>query len=199
MLKTPTDRQVANGTFKFLWGEWHKICRGPAHEAPVWLPATEKFFHFYKTGLRKGDLKSRCRLCSNWEHVKPQTQGSERGIVTVESVHVYFVEAANRAGITELSARTGVSQNALTNVIKRKQPYVRKLTVRRVMLELISMRRKGEYPINNYAHSKLVRRTVGMSRPICAGCGTSQDNYTKDCSTCWERRTAREAQRGIKG
>lgn len=190
----PTDRQVANGTFRKFDGRWYKVCRGPAHEFPEYLLATEKYFHVYKTGPRKGSLKSRCRLCSHWETVKPETRGSERGIVTVESVHLYFVEAANRAGITELSRRTGLTKNTLGNVLNRKQPFVRRMTVRLVMLELISMKRKGEFPINNYARAKVIRRTNTSATEFCAGCRTTLDNYTANCSTCWERRTARRDQ-----
>ena len=181
--RLPSKTQFENGTFKLIDGILHKRCTGPAHEEPEYLPATEKYFHVRRT-TRAGELVSRCRLCVNWAKIK--SPGSHHGWVEVRDVLHFYTEAVNRVGMQELSNRTGLSMSGLANVLYLRQRYVQKANLRKVMLELISMRRKNEHSISKYAAWRIPKRVNG-SMPTCARCGTLQSNLTEGCPTCWDR------------
>lgn len=184
-MRRPSKEQITRGTFKLIDGQWYKLCTGPAHdEGPVYLPATEKYFHIRKT-TRQGELVSRCRLCVNWAKIK--SPGSHHGWVPLAEVRHFFIEAANRIGAKELADRAGISYNTLTPILLGRNQYVRKATLRKVMLELISIKRKNEYSISKYAAWRVTKRANG-EKSTCLGCGTHLDNFTEGCSTCWERR-----------
>jgi hypothetical protein len=179
----PSAKQIASGTFQNTDGKWYKRCAGPSHELPVYLPATEKYFYVRKSG-RVGQLTSRCRLCTNWEKLK--SPGSHHGWVPVEKARPIYLEAANRIGISELSRRTGVNSNAIQDAINRKSTFVQKASLRKIMLELISIRRKNESSINAQSRWRRDRRLNGEQRK-CKGCGNSLRYKTMGCKTCMDR------------
>jgi hypothetical protein len=167
-----------------MHGGWHKRCTGPAHEEPVFLPATEKYFFIRKSEGRKGQLLSRCRLCTAWARVK--SPGSNHGLVPLDSALPIYQEAVNRVGLAELSRRTDITKDAILDVLRGRYKNVRKATLRKITLELISMRRKGEYSISQQAKWRRDQRNFNGS-PRCVGCGGYSTNMTTDCNTCYER------------
>ena len=180
----PSKEQIARGTYKQIHGRWYKRCTGPAHEEPTYLPATDKYYYSHKTGERKGEFVARCRLCINWDKLK--FPGPHNGLVPVSAVAPFFREAANRIGMLELSKRTGLSRTTLRKGLVGSEGKLQKEVVRRVMLELTSIQRKGEHSIN--AHSRWrqeKRNSEGLE--LCAGCGGFIRNVTTNCPTCWER------------
>ena len=192
----PTKQQMASGAYKLVDGTWHKRCRGIAHEEPVWLPANSKFF--YVRGSQGGQsnpglFASQCRLCCAW--TKVDSPGSNHGYVPVRSVRDLFVEAVNRVGLRELASRSGVSESAIQRVLYLRKQSIQKATVRKVVLELVSMRRRDEHSISNGARRFAVARSNGHS-PTCSGCGTVLDNYTDGCPVCVEQegQASREGQ-----
>lgn len=185
----PSKQHIENGTFKLIGGVWHKRCTGPAHEEPTYLPATVKYFYVRKDKERRGELYSVCRLCACWKQVK--SPGSFHGYVPVSDVRHFYIEAVNRIGLRELARRTGLDADGLNHVITGKTKNVRKATLRKVMLELISIRRKNEHSISPSAARRVVNRVVGKNG-VCSGCGTSLSNFTEDCGVCWERKRGRE-------
>lgn len=180
----PTPRQITNGTFKLVDGIWHKKCTGPAHEEPEFLPATDKYWHTHKSGKMKGKFVPRCRLCINWDKLK--NPGSHHGLVEVEKVFPLYNEAVNRIGIYELAQRAGVSRGHIEHVVYRETKHVVKAKVRKVLLELTSMKRKGEF-----SQSKSLRwrnderNSDGL--PLCSGCGGLQKEITVGCDSCRDR------------
>ena len=119
-----------------------KLCKGPAHDEPTLLPATEKYFYVRKSVGREGQLVSRCRLCCNWERLKSPGLS---GTVSHHVAEPFFREAVNRVGFSEAARRIDMSETGLRNILNGP-PYrrVQKRTLRKCMLEVISMRRKGE-------------------------------------------------------
>lgn len=117
-----------------------RLCTGPAHDIPTWLPNTEKYF--YLRNKATGMLSSRCRLCMNWSRLK--TPGSTTGYVDVVKVRPFFIEAVNRVGMVEVARRAGVTTETVRRVYTGSGDRIQKAKVRAVLLELISMRRKGE-------------------------------------------------------
>jgi hypothetical protein len=132
---------------KFVNGEIHRRCSGPAHEEPVWLPETHKYF-YYRPGLDK--FRSRCRLCHAWV---PGMNPGEHGFVPAKLALPFFIEGVNRVGQLEFARRIGIAQENLGKIIRGERRFLRKLTVKRAMLEVISIRRKGEV-----RHRKSIRR-----------------------------------------
>ena len=181
---TPTKKQLENGTYKLINGKWHKRCTGPAHEEPEYLPATNKYFHSHKSGVNKGKFLTRCRLCINWTKLK--TRGSHHGLVEVEKVFPLYVEAVNRIGIEELAKRAGVSVGHIEHVVRKETKHVQKRPVRAVLLELTSLKRKGEVSKSaSLRHRNDARNNSGFD--TCAGCGTPKTNITRGCENCWSR------------
>lgn len=181
----PTKKQIELGTYKKVRGEWYKLCTGPAHDKPEYLPATEKYFYVHKSGSQKGRLVSRCRLCINWDKVKFPSSYSG-GLVPVRLVQRFFIEATNRIGVAELSRRTGVSPKTIQKGIKGGEGEFHKHVVRRIMLELTSMQRKNENDINAYSKWRQERRLASRLKR-CSGCGGLQANLTKGCGACLDR------------
>jgi hypothetical protein len=122
--------------------EKSKLCHGPAHDVPTLLPATEKYFYVRRSKGREGELYHRCRLCANWERLKsPGTSG----YVPLHVAFPFFREAVNRVGIVEAARRMGMSHNGLREILNAPPSHrVQKAKLRSCMLEVISMRRKGE-------------------------------------------------------
>ena len=171
-------------------GEWYKLCTGPAHEKPEYLPVTEKYFYFHKTGKEKGQPTSRCRLCNNWSKVK--TMGSYQGVVPVSVARRFFIEAVNRIGAAELERRTGVTRNTIRKAIVDHEGNIRKSVLRRVMLELTSIQRKNEHSISERSNAKwYAEQRLHNGYQTCPGCGTPTSNFTSGCDKCIDRLASR--------
>lgn len=193
MQVTPSKRQVTAGNFKFINGTWHKLCRGDAHEEPVWLPANTKYF--YPSNSANGKkLHSQCRLCNNWHRLS--SPGSEFGLVEVSKVWHFYAEAVARVGVMELAKRSGVHYTAISKVLDHRVKHVRKQNFKQVLLELISMRRKNEHSINVHARWRNERRLIDREG-ACSGCGTPLANYTEACTVCTERKLSQKKRSGM--
>ncbi len=173
---------------------WHKRCTGPAHDEPVWLPATEKYFYARNSERRKGELLSRCRLCVNWSSIQSRGESAVMGFISTHDALPFFREAVGRVGLQELSRRTGLNANTIWKVLNLHTQRVQKTTLRKVMLELISMRRKNEHSINESARVRNERRLIS-AESACAECGGSLENYTEGCRRCLWRKDGRERRR----
>lgn len=126
---------------KEISGRMHRCCFGPAHDFPTWLPETGKYFYMRQSGKRKGTYVGRCHLCVNWDKIQSPGQS---GMVPMSVAYPFFRELVGRIGKSETSRRTGLSINTISAVLNGRYKSVQKRTVRALMLELISARRKGE-------------------------------------------------------
>lgn len=132
----------------------------------------------------KGKLVSRCRLCMNWDKLK--SPGSHHGLVAVEKVFPLYNEAVNRIGVYELARRAGVSRGHIEHVIFGETKHVHKRPVRAVLLELTSLKRKGEIsPSKSLRWRNAQRNNSGLE--VCSGCGTPKSNVTAGCTNCNDR------------
>jgi hypothetical protein len=178
---------VTAGYFRMIDGVWHKRCTGPAHETETFLPWNEKYFYPDRTASSR-KFKAKCRLCENWATLESPGM---MGYISSDKVWRFYQEAVSRVGIAELSRRSGVDPQAISKVLRHKVPKVRKTSFRKILLELISMRRKNEHSINGHSRWRNERRLIS---PIdaCDECGGHLDNFTEGCDTCWERKRGRE-------
>lgn len=122
-------------------GQRERLCKGPGHDEPTWLPETAKYFWQRKTGRQAGTYVSQCRLCKNWTRVKSPGLS---GYVPDHIVRPYVVEGVHKVGLAEFSRRVGRNSSVLKQIIEQPFKKKQKRFVRRVMLEVISIRRKGE-------------------------------------------------------
>lgn len=179
----PSEQQLKSGRYHLIDGVWNKLCSGSAHEQPEWLPATEKYYYVRRTGK----LTSWCRLCYAWDKVKSAKPGSHHGYVDIRIARPYYNEAVNRIGMTELSIRTGLSLYQIRQVfVSSTRKYVQKNSLRKVMLELISIHRKNEYSTDERIRWQTERRN-GRGLDKCNKCGTPRTNITRGCGGCYER------------
>lgn len=177
-----TQQQIKSGRYKRIDGIWHKLCSGSAHEIPEWLPATEKYYYYRKKSRRP---LSQCRLCQAWDKVK--NPGSHHGYVDIRVARPFYEEAVNRIGMTELANRSGLSMHQIQRVfLSTTRKYVQKNSLRRVMLELVSIHRKNEYVTNPRVSWQTERRN-GRGLDKCNKCGTPRSNITRGCGGCYER------------
>lgn len=184
-ITTPSLQQIRSRRYKLIDGVWHKLCSGTAHEEPEWLPATAKYYYFRKTGPTAGRPSSTCRLCHVWDKVK--NPGSHHGFVPIDIARPFYIEAVNRVGVAELSRRSGLSLHHIQSIYSRpNKKYVRKMSLRKVMLELVSMQRKNEYINDPRVRWQTDRRNNG-ELGTCGGCGGILRNITTGCKVCYDR------------
>lgn len=180
----PQQRYITAGYYKLEDGVWFKRCNGASHSKPAYFPANSVYFHVRKVGRRKGQLLWQCKKCVNWQGSKIPLD--ETGFVEVRAVRHFYEEAVNRVGLAEFAKRTGLTERGLAYVLKSESKYVRKTSLKRVMVELYKMRAIDEHSINLRARWHIPRRTNGVAQ-ACKGCGTTLDNRTTGCKHCYER------------
>lgn len=191
-MKAPDARAVKAGVYKEINGVWHKRCNGPAHDEATYMPATKKFFYVVAAKQNRSGYRfsSQCRLCTLWARVK--SPGLDHGWIEANRVREYYIEGCNRVGMTEFARRVGMSAEGMSNVIRGKGKSVQKAKLRRVMLEIVSIRRNNEHSISSQAAMRITKRATGNG-PVCAGCRVPMHRFTDDCGTCWDRK--REVER----
>src|SRR5580765_7324061 len=98
---------------KKIDGKIHKLCRGPTHKEPTYVPVT-KF-------LRRADGKPRphCTACESHYH------GSEQLVDFTSFYRGKLESIVNRLGKMEASRRLGISQAALWNLLNPKRGGVK--------------------------------------------------------------------------
>jgi hypothetical protein len=178
---------------RLIEGVEHKICSGPSHDVPTWLPATDKYFYVHKSGPREGKLTSRCRLCTNWYKL---SSPGESGYVPIISVRKFVHELVGRIGKAETARRAQISPQTLWRIMKcdDAEQMIVKRTVRKLMLQLISSRRKNEVyhrkdirgGINNRKRQKPYR-TITSQRDLYFPHGDNDSEARRD----FRRRTGR--------
>jgi len=139
------DKFSGSSTHRIVDGKKHRLCRGPAHEEPVWLPLTEKYFYLREAGNPSAGLKSPCRLCNLYRHSGMKSGGlGEHGFVPAHEIQPFFIEGINRVGLQEFSRRVGMHYENVGLIVKGKRKFIRKMNAKKAMLEIVSIRREGE-------------------------------------------------------
>jgi hypothetical protein len=150
--------------FRKINGVLHKQCRGPAHDEPTWLPATEKYFYFYKTGMYRGQIYGRCRRCVNWKRIKKCPEKS--GVVPIDEIRPFFIEAVNRVGLTEASRRIGMHYQNVKTIIDGNRTKVLRTSAEKVILAVMEMRKNGEVRHRDSIHFGASARGVPEKKVV---------------------------------
>jgi hypothetical protein len=110
-----------------------KLCRGPAHPQPTWLPLAD-------FGFNGPYLQGQCKLCRGW--LRLQTKEGPHGLVPAASLAKLALELTNRCGSLDKAAdRSGVNRQTLLRLIHRKQPQVRRQTAQQLLIGLAEQRK----------------------------------------------------------
>jgi hypothetical protein len=187
----PNPKSVRSGFYKKINGIWHKRCTGPSHadepDGIGFLPATPKYFYIRGDNGHYGKLANRCRLCQTYGTI--QVHGTS-GLIEAHKVRHFYDEAVNRIGMAELARRTNLSRDGISNVLTGKAYRVRKANLRKIVLELTSIRRNRENSAGYHSKMHAIKRI--NKDGTCNECGTSIANYTDGCRTCINRKYDRE-------
>lgn len=114
-----------------------KICAGPAHAGPTYVPLDEEHWHFNRSGPRAGTALGRCKLCRRLERLDRQ-----HGLVPTAEVLPWLVELVRRCdGVRGVSRVHEIPETTLYTVLERKHEKVHKRTAARVLVALAEQRK----------------------------------------------------------
>lgn len=117
-----------------------KTCTGPAHDEPVALPLTPRYWHFVRSGRRTGLPLSRCKQCQNW--AKLQHKDGPHGVIDVGNVRRHATELLERCGsYATVSRRYGINDTTLAPVVRGVSSRVQLRTAQRILTALTEQRR----------------------------------------------------------
>lgn len=134
-----------------------KLCTGPIHDNPVYLPVTEEFWYFHKTGPNKGKPVSRCRSCINADKLK--NPHGDHGWVPTEKVFPLMKELVQRCdnNMSVAAEYAGLGEATVGGILKRHQARVQKQTVRKLVLALYEKRKEDRRNGSNESFRKSKR------------------------------------------
>jgi len=125
-----------------IWPGRTKLCTGPSHPRPVYLPVTSEHWHFHKSGEYAGKPLARCKACTNWS--KLQKKEGPHGLVTLTLPQLLLVrELVDRHGGTIPAAHAvGMSPTKLRAIITAAESVrVQKRTIQRLLAALVERRK----------------------------------------------------------
>ena len=146
-----------------------KLCTGPAHAEPALLPLDEEHWNFHRSGAKKGEPVSRCKLCQNWG--KLVEKKGPHGWVTIGPQEIFFIrELVDRCGsVLETARRHGLGVERLRSLASATEPVrVQKRTIARILTALAEQRRHdrraGTSPRFNQARKAYARQDELLAR-----------------------------------
>jgi hypothetical protein len=117
-----------------------KLCTGPSHRSPVFLPATEDYWHFHKSGPYEGKPLSRCKDCQGWTRRTHPEEGM--GFIPAEGLVPIIQELVSRCDSIKAAAEcAGVARNTLHNILGGRQISIQKRKARAIILALHERRK----------------------------------------------------------
>ena len=136
-------------------GKW---CSGPSHESPVYLPRTEEFFYFYKSGRKKGKPHGWCRTCHTWNGFYSSA------LVPCPKIYEYVMELVYRCGTrVEAAKYAGIGVSTIFKITNYGQCTVQVPTAQKLLLALDRRRREdrimGATPTLLLEHRRQAART----------------------------------------
>jgi hypothetical protein len=120
-----------------------KLCTGPSHPEPTWLPLDPEHWHFHRSGRKQGLALARCRDCANWD--KLQKKGGPHGYAVVNRplLHQLLNELIQRCGsIREVYRRYGISESTIDKLLRSDHERVQKRTIQKILAALYEQRKR---------------------------------------------------------
>jgi hypothetical protein len=117
-----------------------RLCTGPSHRSPVYLPVTDEHWHFHKSGPYEGKTLSRCKDCQGWTRRTHPEEGM--GFIPAEGLVPIIQELVSRCEtIKAAAAYAGVARNTLHNILGGRQTSIQKRKARAIILALHERRK----------------------------------------------------------
>lgn len=128
----PRRRSGGRTNARRVNGRVEKLCRGPSHSEPVYLPISK----FRSDG--KGRTYYRCRACETY------ASGGEPLVPMSDAYRAFLTSIINRIGKMETSRRLGISQQALWQLGRGKRKKMRRSTARSIVTLYAELKASGE-------------------------------------------------------
>jgi hypothetical protein len=117
-----------------------KLCNGPSHAEPTWLPVDADHWWFHRSGKQAGKPFSHCKACDGWPRMKHKE--SPHGLVPKTLLLPYLRELIERCGSKrEVTVRYGIARSVQIKALYGSSTTVQKRTFQRVLVAL-RMQRK---------------------------------------------------------
>lgn len=121
--------------------EPRKLCTGPAHAEPTWLPLTPEHWNFHRTGRDAGKPVARCRRCTNWS--KLRDKDGPHGLIAPDVLLPLLRELVERCeGVYGVERAHGLRAVTLQNILEGTHTRVQKRTAAKVIAALAEQRRR---------------------------------------------------------
>lgn len=128
-----------------------RLCTGPSHPDPVWLPLDREHWHFHLSGRRKGKSYNHCKSCR-----RLYGMDGNHGLVEVAELLPALTELISRCdGVLGVQATHGIAHSTVYGLLSGDHPRITKRTARRILSALIEQRKHDRV---NGASSKGFRR-----------------------------------------
>lgn len=117
-----------------------KLCNGPSHHEPTWLPLDADHWYFHRSGKQAGKPFSHCKGCDGWPRMKHK--GAPHGLVPKTLLLPYLCELIDRCGSKrEVAVRYGIARSVQIKAFYGSNTMVQKRTVQRTLSALAEQRR----------------------------------------------------------
>ena len=114
-----------------------KLCKGPAHANPVWLPLDHEHWSFHLSGRRAGKPFTHCKLCRRLESIDRW-----HGLVPAAEVLPWLSELISRCdGVLGVHATHGIAKTTLYKLASGEHSRVQKRTAQRILSALAEQRK----------------------------------------------------------
>lgn len=115
-----------------------KLCRGPSHPEPVYLPATTEFFRYRSEGRW---LRSLCRQCENYAKAKEPTVSN--GLIHASKVRWIFQGLVANLGTVGASNACNITPTMLRRIVNGDTKQTRRGTARKAIKALRALRQEA--------------------------------------------------------
>jgi len=135
---------------KIIGGIPHKLCSGPSHDRPTWVPYSE-FWRNAKPNHSADGIKSQCKLCESHRVGHPR-------MVEFQKIEFAVLELVNRLGINETSRRTNISLSSLWKYRHQRAKQVHRKTAEKLLSTLAEVRKNGSVRhVDSIKHGAILR------------------------------------------
>ena len=116
----------------------HKLCRGPCHTQPTWIPTTQ-----FRRRLTSGErLRGCCNRCEHYYRY-PTVPPEQSGWVLMSNYHWLVRELENRLGRIEAARRAGISKTTWYRWVRGKNVRIQRAKAIRLLTTLHEIKQAG--------------------------------------------------------
>ena len=114
----------------------HKLCSGPSHDKPTWLPFDQFYNNFLPNHSADG-IRGTCKTCDALRAGHPP-------MVEYKKVEFAILELVHRLGINETCRRIPIGNSTMWKYRNKKTKFVHRATAERILNTLHVVRQNGD-------------------------------------------------------